>query len=133
MGGENLDVIGSPGFESDHRGDTRGARRASYDRGYNPRGVGAASWRRSSASGDRTPSLARLDLPALVIHGEEDPLIDVSGGRATAAALPDAKLIVVPGMGHDLPRELWPRFVEEIAATARRAGASADAVSARDS
>ena len=56
-----------------------------------------------------------------MIHGEEDPLIDVSGGRATAAAIPGAKLIVIPGMGHDLPRELWPRFVEEIAANARRA------------
>jgi pimeloyl-ACP methyl ester carboxylesterase len=55
-----------------------------------------------------------------VIHGEEDPLIDVSGGRATAAAIPGAKLITVPGMGHDLPRELWPRFVEEIKTNALR-------------
>jgi pimeloyl-ACP methyl ester carboxylesterase len=115
---KNWDVIGSPGFESDTEAIRRRAQE-SYDRGYDPKGVGR-QLAAILASGDRTPSLSKLDLPALVIHGERDPLIDVSGGRATAAALPGAKLIVVPGMGHDLPRELWPRFVEEIAATARR-------------
>ena len=79
------------------------------------------------ASGDRSAELARLDLPALVIHGEQDPLIDVSGGRATAAAIPGAKLTVIEGMGHDLPRELWPRFVEQIVANTRRTAASSRA------
>jgi pimeloyl-ACP methyl ester carboxylesterase len=114
----NWDVIGSPGFESDTDALRRRAQE-SYDRGYNPRGVGR-QLAAIIASGDRTDELAKLDLPALVIHGEEDPLIDVSGGRATAAAIPGAKLIVIPGMGHDIPRELWPRFVGEIAANARR-------------
>jgi pimeloyl-ACP methyl ester carboxylesterase len=128
---ENWQVIGSPGFEMDAEA-LRARARASYDRGYNPRGV-SRQLAAIIASGDRTGELAKLDVPTLVIHGEDDPLIDVSGGRATAAAIPGAKLIVIPGMGHDLPRELWPRFVEEIAANAARAGTRTDAAPARDS
>ena len=75
------------------------------------------------ASGDRTEGLRRLDLPAVVIHGMDDPLIDVSGGKATAAAIPGAELELIEGMGHDLPRELWPRFVDLIVANAGRARA----------
>jgi pimeloyl-ACP methyl ester carboxylesterase len=128
---KNWDVIGSPGFESDTDAIRRRAQE-SYDRGYNPRGVGR-QLAAIMASGDRTSDLADVDVPTLVIHGEDDPLIDVSGGRATAAAIPDAKLIVIPGMGHDLPRRLWPRFVEEIAANAERAGdSSPDAEPARE-
>jgi pimeloyl-ACP methyl ester carboxylesterase len=52
--------------------------------------------------------------PTLVIHGAEDPLVDVSGGRATAEAIPGAKLVVIDGMGHDLPRDLWPVFIDNI-------------------
>jgi pimeloyl-ACP methyl ester carboxylesterase len=128
---ENWRVIGSPGFEMDAEA-LRARARASYDRGYNPRGVGR-QLAAIIASGDRTTDLAKLDLPTLVIHGEEDALIDVSGGRATAAAIRGAKLIVIPGMGHDLPRELWPLFVEEIAENARRAATPADPAPARES
>jgi pimeloyl-ACP methyl ester carboxylesterase len=117
----NWDVIGSPGYEADEERLRERARR-SFDRGYNPQGTGR-QLAAIVASGDRTPGLAKLRLPTLVIHGEEDPLIDVSGGKATAAAIPGAKLILFPGMGHDLPRQLWPRFVEEIAANAHRVGA----------
>ena len=73
------------------------------------------------ASGDRTEALRRLDVPTVVIHGVEDPLIDVSGGTATAAAIPGARLELIEGMGHDLPRELWPRFVDLIVENAERA------------
>ena len=73
------------------------------------------------ASGDRTERLRRLSIPALVIHGERDPLVTPSGGEATAAAIPGARLITVARMGHDLPRQLWPRFVDAIAANAARA------------
>jgi pimeloyl-ACP methyl ester carboxylesterase len=121
---ENWKVIGSPGFEMDPEA-LRARARASYDRGYNPRGVGR-QLAAVIASGDRAAELARLEVPTLVIHGEDDPLIDVSGGTATAAAIPGAKLIVIAGMGHDLPRELWPRFVEEITANAARAAEPAD-------
>jgi pimeloyl-ACP methyl ester carboxylesterase len=56
----------------------------------------------------------------VVIHGADDPLVDVSGGRATADAVPGAELVVVAGMGHDLPRDAWPRIVDAIDRTARR-------------
>jgi pimeloyl-ACP methyl ester carboxylesterase len=117
----NWAVIGSPAYEADEERLRERARR-SFDRGYNPAGTGR-QLAAIIASGDRTPDLTRLSLPALVIHGEEDPLIDLSGGRATAAAIPGARLILIPGMGHDLPRQLWPSFVEEIVANARQAGA----------
>jgi pimeloyl-ACP methyl ester carboxylesterase len=60
-------------------------------------------------------------VPTLVIHGRADPLVDVSGGEATARAVPDARLMLFDGMGHDLPRELWEEIVEAIAANAAAA------------
>ena len=80
-----------------------------------------------TASGDRTPALRKLRLPATVIHGTRDPLVRPSGGRATARAIPGARLRIVEGMGHDLPRALWPTFVDEIAANAARADRQAQA------
>ncbi len=68
------------------------------------------------ASPDRTQQLGQLEVPTLVIHGESDPLIDPSGGRATAAAVPGASLWMIPGMGHDLPVELFPDLADRIAA-----------------
>ena len=62
-----------------------------------------------------------------VLHGTADRLVRPAGGRATAAAIPGARLRMIEGMGHDLPRQLWPEFVEEIAGTATRSQAS-DAV-----
>jgi pimeloyl-ACP methyl ester carboxylesterase len=55
-------------------------------------------------------------VPVTVIHGEADPLVPVGGGRATAAAIPGAELLVIPDMGHDLPRELWPPVLDAIVA-----------------
>ena len=60
-------------------------------------------------------------MPTLVIHGSHDTLIDVSGGRATAAAIPDCDLLVVDGMGHDLPREVWPEIIDRIGGLVDRA------------
>jgi pimeloyl-ACP methyl ester carboxylesterase len=60
-------------------------------------------------------------VPALVVHGSRDPLVHPSGGRATARAIPGAELDLVPGMGHDMPREVWPRLVDGITRTADRA------------
>jgi pimeloyl-ACP methyl ester carboxylesterase len=74
-----------------------------------------------TASGDRTAALRKLDLPTVVIHGAEDPLVRPAAGRATAKAIPGARLRMIEGMGHDLPRELWPTFIEEITANAARA------------
>jgi pimeloyl-ACP methyl ester carboxylesterase len=56
-----------------------------------------------------------------VLHGVEDPLIPVSAGRATARAIEGARLIEIPGMGHDLPRQVWPRIVTAVAENAARA------------
>ena len=74
-----------------------------------------------SASGSRRKALAGVRIPALVLHGDQDPIINVKAGRATAAAIPDARLVVYPEMGHDLPRELWPSILDEIAALAAQA------------
>ncbi|HEX6836141.1 MAG TPA: alpha/beta fold hydrolase, partial [Polyangia bacterium] len=92
----------------------------SFDRAYRPAGVRrqlVAIW----LSGDRTPELDKLSVPALVIHGDADPLIPVDGGRATAAAIPGARLEIIPGMGHELPKPVWPRVIDDVTALAGRA------------
>lgn len=66
------------------------------------------------ATADRTRRLAGVRAPTLVIHGDSDPLIPPAAGRATAAAIPGARLELLAGMGHDLPRPLWPRIAQLI-------------------
>jgi pimeloyl-ACP methyl ester carboxylesterase len=112
-------TIGSPGypFEEERVREIAGR---SFDRGHSEAGI-ARQLHAITASGDRTPALRKLDLPAVVIHGKSDVLVNPSGGRATAKAIPNARLKLVDGMGHDLPRPLHPSFVEEIAANAARA------------
>ncbi|GII28906.1 alpha/beta fold hydrolase [Planotetraspora mira] len=105
-------VIGSPGYAMDTERVARVARE-SYDRAYDPQGV-ARQLTAILASPDRAEGLRGLTIPALVIHGEDDPLVTPPGGAATADAIPGAKLLTFPGMGHDMPRELWPVFVEAI-------------------
>ena len=112
-------IIGSPGFPAAEEELLRRAS-AKYDRAYHPLGT-LRQYAAILASPDRTPALREVTVPALVVHGEADPLIDISGGRATAAAIPGAELLTFPGMGHDLPRELWPQLTGAIAANARRA------------
>jgi pimeloyl-ACP methyl ester carboxylesterase len=111
-------AIGSPGFPADPDEVLRRAA-AKVDRAYRPAGT-ARQYAAILASPDRTGPLGRVTVPAVVIHGAEDPLIDVSGGRATAAAIPGAELVVVPGMGHDLPVDVWPQVIDAIDRTARR-------------
>lgn len=120
-----FEVIGSPGFPRDPQrlGDLAGRL---WDRSHNPAGVLRQMYA-VTASGDRTAALRKLDLPTTVLHGTADRLVRPAGGRATAKAIPGARLRMFKGMGHDLPRQLWPEFVEEIAATAARSPAS-DAV-----
>jgi len=112
-------LIGSPGypFEEDRIREIAGR---SFDRGHSSAGI-ARQLHAITASGDRTSGLRKVDLPALVIHGRNDILVNPSGGRATAKAIPNARLRLIDGMGHDLPRALWPTFVEEIAGNAARA------------
>ena len=94
----------------------RSARAAA--RGLNPAG-GARQMAAIIASGSRAEALGRVKTPTLVIHGADDPLVPVEGGRATARAIPGAKLLVLEKMGHTLPRVVWPLVVDAIAAHAR--------------
>ncbi len=75
------------------------------------------------AAPDRTADLARVNVPTLVIHGIVDPLVKPSGGMATAKAIPGARLVMYPDMGHDLPRARWDQVIGEITETARQADA----------
>jgi pimeloyl-ACP methyl ester carboxylesterase len=112
-------AIGSPGFPADDDELRRMAARA-YDRGVTASGT-ARQLGAIVAERDRAPQLRRLDIPAAVIHGTGDRLVRPSGGRATAEAIPGAELVMVEGMGHDLPRGAWPQILDAIERTAARA------------
>jgi pimeloyl-ACP methyl ester carboxylesterase len=116
-------VIGSPGFDRDED-DLRDMAARSYDRGRNPAGSGR-QLAAIIASGDRTQRLGAISAPTVVIHGTKDRLVSPSGGRATAKAIPGARLVKIDGMGHDLPRGTWPRIIGAIAENAARTGAPA--------
>jgi pimeloyl-ACP methyl ester carboxylesterase len=109
---ETWRVIGSPGYEFDEAGIRDRAGRA-FDRGFAPAGT-ARQLAAILASGSRAEALAALRTPTLVIHGDADPLVPVECGRDTAACVPGAELHVVPGMGHDMPRQVWPTLLDAI-------------------
>jgi pimeloyl-ACP methyl ester carboxylesterase len=115
-------LIGSPGFPFDEA-ETRRAAELSYDRGYDPAGA-ARQLAAIIAAGDRTRELRGIGAPTVVIHGTRDRMVRPSGGRATAAAIPGARLVTIAGMGHDLPRGAWDRMIDAIAANSERAGAA---------
>ena len=113
------DVIGSPGYPADRDRLTVRAGET-FDRGYSASGV----MRQMMAilqQPDRTHRLRSLRVPALVVHGMADKMVHVSGGRSTAAAIPGAELVLIEGMGHDLPPALFETLVEAIVRTADRA------------
>jgi pimeloyl-ACP methyl ester carboxylesterase len=87
---------------------------ASYDRGINPPGV-ARQLLAIIASGNRKKALRGVRVPTLVIHGTADPLVPDDGGRDTALTVPGARLVLIEGMGHSFPREVWPRIIDAIA------------------
>lgn len=115
---ETSRVIGSPGFPFDEE-MIRARAALAYDRAHDPAGV-ARQMAAIVTSPDRTADLGRVTVPTLVIHGSDDALVNVSGGRATAAAVPGAELVVIEGMGHDLPRQLWPEITDRIAGLVSR-------------
>jgi pimeloyl-ACP methyl ester carboxylesterase len=117
-------VIGSRGLPQDVD-DLHAVAMASYDRDHDPQGPGR-QLAAIIASGDRTPELRRITTPTLVVHGTADPLVAPSGGRATARAIPAAELMMIEGMGHDLPRAAWPRLIDRIASHALHADARAN-------
>jgi pimeloyl-ACP methyl ester carboxylesterase len=112
-------VIGSPGFPGDPDRIRARARRA-HERGLWPAGV-ARQLAAVVAAGDRTVALEAVGVPTVVIHGEDDPLVDMSGGQATAAAIAGARLVTISGMGHDLPPEVWPQVIDALVDNAARA------------
>jgi pimeloyl-ACP methyl ester carboxylesterase len=122
-------AIGSKGLRRDDE-DIRRLAGASYDRDHDPAGPGR-QLAAIIASGDRTPELRKISAPTLVVHGTADPLVSPSGGRATARAIPGAELMKVQGMGHDLPRAVWPRLIDAIAELARKADGSTASPSSR--
>ena len=121
--GKTFKVIGSPGYPFDEE-RVRSVAGRSYDRGHSTAGV-LRQLHAITASGDRTQALRELSVPTTIIHGSGDPLVRPAGGRATARAIPGARLKLIDGMGHDLPRQLWPVFAEEIAGTAARSRSTA--------
>lgn len=113
----NIGTPDSPEFpfdEAHHRERVlRSMRRSVYPAGL-PRQLAAII-----DDGDRTRRLGAVRTPTLVLHGEADPLVKLPGGEATAAAIPGARLVTIPGWGHDLPLKLIPRLSSEIAEHAR--------------
>jgi pimeloyl-ACP methyl ester carboxylesterase len=113
-------LIGSPAYP-ETRAEVRTRAQETWDRG-----VSAAGTTRQllaiMAQPDRSRRLGELTMPTLVIHGLSDKMVHVSGGRATARAIPGSELLLVPGMGHDLPADLHGMFVEAIRRVASRAG-----------
>jgi pimeloyl-ACP methyl ester carboxylesterase len=115
-------AIGSPAYlESDE--SARARARETWDRGINPAGV-MRHMMAVLTQENRGRALRSLKIPTTVIHGMEDRMVHVSGGRSTAQAIPGAQLLLIPGMGHDLPPALFETFRDAIRRTADRATAT---------
>ena len=112
-------LIGSPAYPAEE-GELRGRLERALRRSYRPAAV-ARQLAAIAADGDRRALLPRIAAPTQVIHGLQDPLVPVEGGRDLARRIPGAALDLIEGMGHDLPDALWPRFVSDIEAAAARA------------
>lgn len=119
----NHEVIGSTAAYADDDW-SRSVFARIYDYGVYPPGTGRQLLA-VTVRGDRTDALRRVRVPTLVVHGDADTLIDVSGGRATAEAIDGAELMVVEGLGHELPPKSWPVIVPAVVSNARRADAEA--------
>ena len=111
-------VIGSETHFDEERARRNAA--AAFDRAFNPEGTGRQLAAIYSA-GNRSAQIAGIVAPTLVIHGEQDSLIHVSGGHHTAEVVPDARLLILDEMGHDLPPPLWDRLIDELTAHIREA------------
>jgi pimeloyl-ACP methyl ester carboxylesterase len=111
-------ALGSPGYPFDEA-DERALLERMFDRGMSAAG-NARQLRAVAAAPSRREQLGALRMPTLVIHGIEDPIVRLEAGRDTAAAIPGAELVEIEGMGHDLPRALWPTLVDAIAKHAAR-------------
>jgi pimeloyl-ACP methyl ester carboxylesterase len=115
-------VIGSPAYPADLAAIAERTGLA-WDRGHDEIAIGRQAVA-SVASGDRTSRLGEVHVPTLVIHGLADPICDASGGRATAAAIRGAELVLIDGLGHNLPSALWELFAAHIAQVVQRGEAA---------
>jgi pimeloyl-ACP methyl ester carboxylesterase len=122
---QGLRAWGSPACYDEERLSTMAAE--AYDRCVDPAGRGRQLMA-VIASPSRTEALSKVRVPALVVHGDADKLIDQSGGRRTAEAIPNARLEIIQGMGHDYPPQYWDRWVDLITDHARAASGSRDAL-----
>ena len=122
---KRAETIGSPGFPWP-AGALAARARAEADRAFNPAGV-ARQMAAIRAGGDRRSKLATIKAPTVVLHGADDPLVPVAGGRDTAENIAGAELRIAPGMGHDLPPALYDIFIDTISRAVERARAKATA------
>jgi pimeloyl-ACP methyl ester carboxylesterase len=116
-------VIGSPGYPAEEERLQRRVR-GDFERGWYPQGV-ARQMAAIVADGDRRTMLSTIQAPTLVIHGEADPLVPIAGGKDTAANIPGARLMTIPGMGHDLPLALVDTLADAVAAHAKEVAVAA--------
>jgi len=116
---EAAKVVGSPGFPLDEAA-VRDLAGRSFDRGFYPLGP-MRQFAAILATGDWSARLKALDVATLVIHGDADPLVRPSWGRKTAEAIPGARFLAIPGMGHNLPEGAWPTLVDAIVANVEAA------------
>jgi pimeloyl-ACP methyl ester carboxylesterase len=104
-------IVGSPRYFDEAQ--VREFAGVAFDRAFYPEGA-VRQLAAVAASGSRAEQLPDVRTPTLVIHGRCDPLIDPSGGLRTAELVPEADLLVLHDMGHDLPEVLWPRLVDAV-------------------
>lgn len=121
-----LRIIGSAGYPLDEE-EMRQLALDSYDRGDGARAHRGTARQIGAIykSGDRTAELRRISAPTLVIHGDRDLMVHPSGGKATARAIPGARLVTITGMGHELPRGARPELLDLISGHARSVTADA--------
>jgi pimeloyl-ACP methyl ester carboxylesterase len=112
-------VMGSPAWPADPA-VTRANAQRNFERSFYPVGF-QRHYAAITASPDRRPKLAKLNTPTVVIHGEADPLVPVEGGHDTAAHVPGAELVTIPGMGHDLPPAVHAQVADAILRAVERA------------
>jgi pimeloyl-ACP methyl ester carboxylesterase len=111
-------IVGSPGYPQDEA-RLRTRVKADFERSFAPMGF-ARHMAAVIANGDRRAKLANVTAPTMVIHGDADPLVPVEGGHDTAASIKDAELLIIPGMGHDLPLQLVESIADAVAKVAAR-------------
>ena len=121
--GQGFTILRAGRFPQDEALDTARAERV-FERGLSPAGTGR-QLRAVLASGSRKDRLRAVKVPTLIIHGTVDPLVHPMGGKDTAVSIPGAKLLMIDGMGHALPIEMWPQIIDAIATHAHGATAKA--------